>query len=446
MKKIPPGPRGLPLLGNSVGYIRDPLGTVTNAARQYGDIARLRLGPYRCDLVSRPEWIEHVLKGEHEKYVKDETTRDLIPVLGNGLLLSEGPFWRRQRKLSQPAFSMREVERYGRDMVACAEAMLATWQPGATRDVHHDMARVTLAIIARTMFGEEVAEEGERVGHALEAIMGVYASFWTWLPAWERLPAPPIRRFRAAVEELNGIILGLIRRRREQGPGRGDLLDRLLAARDDEGSGMTDHQLRDEAVTIYLAGHETTALALTYSLHLLAHHPEVDARLGEEVLAACGDRPPEIADLPRLPYAESVVREAMRLYPPAWIIGRQLVEGAEDEIGGYPIRPGTQVLFSPWVVHRDPRWFEAADEFRPGRWEGDLIKRLPRGSYFPFGDGPRICIGQHFAMIEAILLLAAIARRFRLRPVEGDRPLELVGSITLRPEGPVLLAPQARLG
>lgn len=442
--KVPPGPRGLPLIGNTIGYLRDPLGTFTGAARHYGDIARLRLGPLTCYLVSRPEWIEQVLKSEHEKYVKDELTRDLAPLVGNGLLLSEGDFWRRQRKLSQPAFSMREVEGYGREMVARGEDLLASWEPGETRDIHKDMARVTLAIIARTMFGAEVAEEGERIGHALEVIMQVYTSAWTWFPSWERLPIPKVRRFRAAAREVNDVILGIIRRRREQGPGQGDLLDRLLAARDDEGSGMTDLQLRDEAITIYLAGHETTALALTYALHLLAHHSEADARMAEEVRDACGDRPPEIADLPKLAYTGNVVREAMRLYPPAWVVGRQPIAGAEAEIGGYPIPRGTQVTLSPWVVHRDPRWFEAADQFRPERWEDDLIKRLPRGTYFPFGDGPRICIGQHFAMIEAILLLACIARRFRLRPA-NDRPLQLVPSITLRPKGPVLLAPQARV-
>jgi cytochrome P450 len=430
------------LVGNMFRYLRDPLTYLTRASRQYGDVVRSRLGPYNDYLISHPDLIEYVLRVHQENYIKDKVTQMLRPLVGNGLLTSEGPFWRRQRKLAQPGFQQSQVQAYAATMVDLAGRMLQSWESGRDVEVHGEMSRLTLAIVVRCLFSADVGDAAEVVGRSLDTIMGRFLDPSMWFPIRDHLPLPSTLRYKDAIRRIDEVVYGIIRKRRESKDDPGDLLSRLLAAQDDEGQGMTDKQLRDEVVTLFLAGHETTALALTYALHLLARHPEADARLGAELAEVLdGDRPPNVGDVPRLTYTEWVVREAMRLYPPAWGIGREALH--HDEVGGYFIPRGTQISVSMWVTHRDPRWYERPEEFRPERWAGDFIRQLPRGAYMPFGGGPRVCVGNHFAMMELVLVLATLARRYRFE-LADDPELEVVPSITLRPKGPVMLRPVAR--
>jgi len=429
-RKVPPGPRGGLLLGSTFAYLRDQLGFLTRAVRVYGDVVRLRLGNTTTYVLVNPEHIDYVLRSHADNFMKDMMTRWLIPLLGEGLLTSEGAVWRRQRKLAQPAFQRKEIERYAAVMVEHTERMLESWHDGQVQDPHEDLMRLTLSIVAKTLFDAELGGDATVVGESLEVVMNYFMSPMRWFGIREWLPLPSTRRYHRAIGRIDDIIYGIIRQRRESGQDPGDLLSRLLAAQDEQGGGMTDRQLRDESVTLMLAGHETTALVLFYTFYLLANSPEAEGRLASELREVLGDRPPTAADVPSLRYTEWVVREAMRLYPPAWGIAREAL--ADCEIGGYHVPKGTQLFMIQWLVHRDPRWFDDPEVFRPERWEHDLIKRLPRCAYFPFGDGPRICIGNHFAMMEAVLILATIARKYRLT-IEPGQTLELLPSITLRP-------------
>jgi cytochrome P450 len=429
--KSPPGPKGSLFLGSTFAYLRDPMGFVARAKRDHGDVVWLRLGNLRTYLVSHPEHIEYVLRTHADNFMKDKLTRWLIPLLGEGLLTSEGTFWRRQRRLAQPAFQHQQIERYAAVMVELTGRMLETWRDGEVRDPHEDLMRLTLGIVARTLFDAELSEDAETVGHSLEVVMNHFMSPMRWFRFLDYLPLPSSRRYWRAIGRLDEIVYKIIRSHRDEGRDRGDLLSRLLAARDEDGDGMTDRQLRDEVVTLVLAGHETTALVLFYVFYLMSGSPDVERRLAEELRTVLADRPPTAADVPNLKYSEWVIREAMRLYPPAWGIAREAL--ADCEIGGYHVPKGTQVFMTQWLVHHDARWFDDPEAFRPERWDNDLIKRLPRCAYFPFGDGPRVCIGNHFAMMEAVLILATIAQRYRLK-VEPGQTLEFLPSITLRPK------------
>jgi cytochrome P450 len=432
--KRPPVPKGHFLIGNAWQLYQDPFGYVLRWAREYGDVFRPRTGPMFHYVFNNPRDIEEILRGNHRNFRKDKGTRLLSGFLGEGLVTSEGELWRRQRRLAQPAFQLDQIEKYSTVMVAYTERLLKDWRPGQTRDLHADMMCLTMEIVAQTLFSATVTGQAVRVGEAMDAIMKYWASLSALLAAFVpwlmRLPTPGNRRYRRALNELDTIIRETITERRAGGPEPDDLLSRLQAARDEDGSRMSDRQLRDELVTLFVAGHETTALALSFCFYLLAQHPEVEARLAAELDEVLQGQPPTSAQVPRLRYTEWVVREAMRLYPPVPGIGRQAV--ADCEIGGYPIRAGTQIALIQWVVHRDPRWFDDPEAFKPERWDNDLARRLPRGAYFPFGDGPRGCIGNHFAMMEAVLILATVAQRYRLALVPGFR-LELLPSITLRP-------------
>lgn len=429
--KVPPGPKGLPLIGNAPLLVgNNPLQYTVDCARKYGDVIRFRFGTLRFYLIVHPGAIEYVLRGNHRNFKKDKGSHMLSGLVGQGLLTSEGDFWRRQRRLAQPAFQLEQIQKYSTTMVDAAERLMQDWRPGQTRDIHPDMARMTLDIIGQTLFSTSVTNVAGTVGAALHVLMEYFAGPVLWFPFLKWLPLPANRRFRKAVAQLDDIIYGAIEQRRKSGEDRGDLLSRLLAAQDEDGSVMTDKQLRDELITLFLAGHETTALAMSYTFYLLAQHPEVDAKLSAELDQVLGGRLPTNNDMPQLRYTEWVVREAMRLYPPAYSIGREAIN--DCEIGGYHVPKGTQVAIFQWVVHRDPRWYEDPEAFRPERWDNDLARRIPRCAYFPFGDGPRICIGNQFAMMEAVLCLATIAQRYRLTLAPGFE-LKLLPSVTLRP-------------
>jgi cytochrome P450 len=436
----PPAARGFPLIGSVVPLLRDPLGFLTQTAREKGDVVRIRFGPVEYYLLFHPRDVEYVLRGNHRNFIKDRGTRMLSAVLGQGLVTSSGELWRRDRQLIQPAFQREQVEKYAAVMVGYTQRRLQEWQAGQTRNLHADLMRLTLEIVAQTLFSASVSGQAAEVGRAMETLMKFWAGPAGLFPWWHRLPTPGNFRFRRVLRRLDEMLLNVIAERRSDGGGPEDLLSRLLHAQDEQGR-LSDQQLRDELVTLFLAGHETTALALTFCFYLLATHPEVDARLAAELDEVLGGWPPTPADLPQLRYTDWVVKEAMRLYPPVPSIGREAL--ADCEIGGYHVPRGTQVSLVQWVVHHDGRWFDDPLAFRPERWDNDLARRLPRCAYFPFGDGPRVCIGSHFAQMEAVLLLATVASRFRLALAPGQT-LVLLPSITIRPRGGIRMVVQER--
>jgi cytochrome P450 len=430
--KILPGPHGGWLFGNLKEFGADQLATMTRWAEEYGDIVFARFGPRRVVFVNHPELVEEVLVNQNRRFIKHYRLRQTRRTLGHGLLTSEGEFWRGQRKLAQPAFHRDRIAAYGRLMVEYTERMLASWHDGQTRDVQPDMMRLTLEIVAKTLFDAEIGGDTAEATEAMETLMRAFIARSGSLlapPHW--IPTPLNLRVERAIRRLERILAAVITARRASGQDRGDLLSMLLEAQDEEsGRRMSDRQLRDEVMTLFMAGHETTANTMAWAWVLLARHPEVEARLHAEVESVLGGRLPTVADLPRLKYAENVVSETLRVYPTVWVIGREAVEPVE--LGGYLIPAGTTVFMPQWVIHRDRRWFEDPLSFRPERWADGLHQRIHRYAYFPFGGGPRICIGNSFALMEATLILVTIARQFRLSLVPDARIAPLA-TITLRP-------------
>jgi cytochrome P450 len=439
--KLPPGPSSKSWTGTFKEYSRDPLGYLQKLSTEYGDIVTMRYYNLRFYLVNHPDFIEEVLVTHNRKFIKGRVLRANKRLFGNGLLTSEGDFWLRQRRLAQPAFHRGRVGSYADTMVRYTERLIADWKSGEERNVHAEMMRLTLQIVAKTLFDADVEGDAARVGIALEAIMELNSDFRKLMltPSW--LPIPRNIRAAAATRRLDKIIFRFITQRRANPADKGDLLSMLLAAQDDDGTHMTDRQLRDEVITIFLAGHETTANTLSWTWLLLSQNPVAEAKLHAELDAVLGGRSPSLDDLANLRYAGNVITESLRLYPPAWGMARLAIE--DVEIGGYPIPKGCGVSLAQWIVHRDPRWFDSPETFRPERWEGDLIKRLPRFAYFPFGGGPRQCIGSNFALMEATLLLAAIAQKYRMRVIP-EQEIVPMPTITLRPRYGIRAVLEAR--
>jgi cytochrome P450 len=432
-RRIPPSPPERLLFGHLL-ELHDILGFYPRCKETYGDVFQLSLAGWKSIVISHPEAIEYVLVTNHRNFVKHSFFwRHVIPIFGQGLLTSEGEKWVRQRKLIQPAFHKARVDSYAQVMVDSTQNMLEGWRAGETRDVHQDLMHVTMEIVARALFGAGISDaDAARVGRAFNiAVEEIAVRFQRpfKIPDW--VPVPSNVRFRGAVRELDRLVYGLIENRRRSGEGGNDLLSMLLEARYETGEAMSDAQVRDEAITIFLAGHETTALALSWTFYLLSTNPEADRRLHEELASVLGGERPGLEHLERLEYTRRVVTESMRLYPPAYAMGRESLQ--ECEIAGYHVPEGASVFIMPWIVHRDARWYPDPLRFDPDRWTPEFTKSLPAFAYLPFGGGPRRCIGNSFAMMEATLLLASIAQRFRLRLVEGHR-VEPFASITLRPK------------
>jgi cytochrome P450 len=440
-KKFPAGPSEV-LKRWSFGPLNNnPLEYFTTIAREYGDIAGLRILNFKTIFINHPDLIEEVLVTNARLYSKGRVLRANRHVFGEGLLTSEGDFWLRQRRLTQPAFHRARIASYAATMVEYAQRMMDGWRSGEERDAHGEMLRLTLQIVGKTLFDADVERDAQEVGKSLELLLEIGANFrrTIFVPHW--LPTPANLRVKREVARIEKIIYRIIGERRASGRDAGDLLSMLLAAQDEDGSRMTDKQLRDETITLFLAGHETTASTLSWTWWLLAQNPAAEAKLHAELDAVLGDRPPTLDDLPKLVYAGHVITESLRLYPAAWGLARLAVE--DHEIAGYPVTKGMGVTMAQWVVHRDTRWYDAPEEFRPERWENDLLKRLPRFAYFPFGGGPRQCIGNAFALMEATLILATIAQKFRLRLV-AKHPVVPLASITLRPRHGVRVVLEAR--
>jgi cytochrome P450 len=445
----PPGPRLSALQG--LVYrpgIGKPLTFFSDLAKNYGDVVSYRMGGEQVIFVSDPRFIKDILVTHDRNFIKGRGLQRAKRLLGEGLLTSEGAQHLRQRRLMQPAFHRDRIAGYGQTMVAYADRMRGGWPDGATLDIAHEMMRLTLSIVGKTLFDKDVESQAVEVR---EALAGVMESFWMMLLPFaeilEQLPIPVMRRARVSRQRLDAIIYGIIAERRTSGRDHGDLLSMLLNARDEDdageaGRGMTDEQVRDEAMTIFLAGHETTANALTWTWYLLSGAPEIEARVHEEIGRVLQGRLPAAADLGALTFVEKVVAESMRLYPPAWIVGRRAID--EYPIGGYVAPAKSLFLMSPWVVQRDARFFPEPERFDPDRWTPEFKASLPPFAYFPFGGGPRRCIGESFAWMELVLVVATIAQRWTLRLMPGH-PVETQPLVTLRTKHGMRMTLQRRI-
>ena len=441
VEQIMPGPKG----SRQAAMRRfggDPLTYLRQMATEYGDYVKIPLLVGNGALLVDPDAIEEVLVRKKRHFIKGRATRALGSLLGNGLLVAEGDFWRRQRRLAQPAFHKERINKYGERMVALASQMLDRWRDGQQMDVHDEMVHVTLAIVADALFSADLSGDADVVGESLATTLWHF-HWWSTkaflVPVW--VPVKPNRMFMKAKERLDRVVNGVIAERALGHEPHDDLLDMLLAARDVDGSAMSPRQLRDEVMTLMLAGHETTANTLTWTFLLLGQHPEVEERLVAELREVLGGRPPTVADLPTLKYTDMVIKESMRVFPAVWILGYQAVD--DTPIGPYMIRKGMTVFMSQWVNHHDPRWFPEPDEFRPERWLDPAMRSLPTYAYFPFGGGERMCIGKPFALMEAPLLLATIVQRFHLEVVR-DQQVTLDPSVTLRPGNGLQVTARAR--
>jgi cytochrome P450 len=440
---FPPGPKGNFFLGVMPEFNRDTLGFIERA-KNYGDVVRMRFLYLTVHFLYDPNHIEYVLSTNARNFIKSRSLRSPFfkRLVGKGLLTSEGEVWKRQRRLAQPAFHRQRISAYGDVMVEYTQRMLSTWKPGEVRDIHRDMMRLALEIVVKTLFNADVSNDADKVGDVLSRLVKPFASQATlkWI-ADNRLPTPTHRSFNHDANEIDAIVYRIIEARRTSGVDQGDLLSMLLAAHDEDGSQMTDRQLRDEVMTLFLAGHETTALTLSWAWYLIAHNPEVEQKFHQELDQVLGGRAPTAEDLMQLKYTEMIAKESMRLYPPAYGVGREALE--DCEIGGFRIPRGSQVFMFQWVTQRDPRFFPEPDEFKPERWTEDFVSALPKYAYFPFGGGPRICIGNYFAMMEVVLLMATIGQRFRFSLVQ-DQPVDLFPAMSLRPKEGIKVLVEAR--
>jgi cytochrome P450 len=439
---VPPGPRGAPLIGSALDLRRDVLGTYERARRAYGDVVRFVAGPpgVRATLyaVFHPDAVRRVLAGEADGYRKDNLFyEELRWALGDGLLNSQDERWLRQRRFIQPLFTRRRIAGYAQSMADEAGDLVARWRPWAVAarpaDMHAEMSRLTLRVVGRLLFGSDVERAVPVVAEAFP-ILGEYARARAFSPA--RLPrgwpTPSNRRAARAQRAVYGVCDELIAQRRAGPTGGDDLLSLLVEARND-GEQLDDAEIRDQVLIFLLAGHDTTALALTFALHLLGGHPDTQRRLRDEVDEVLGDRTPTAEDFEALAYTTMVLKEAMRLYPPAWGLGRRTVDG--DRIGGCDIPPGSDIAVSAWVTHRHPDFWEEPERFNPERFEPEREAARHRHAYFPFGAGPRACIGQYFSMLEAVIALAMIAQHYEVSSLTDRVPL--APRITLHPAAPV---------
>ncbi|MFD5428016.1 cytochrome P450 [Streptomyces sp. NPDC127084] len=428
------GPRRLPWLGNLPQFARDPLGFFVRL-RACGDLVAWRLGPQRALFVSRPEHIGELLTGIETVFRHPELGWAFTLVLGDGVVTSEGAAWRRKRALVQPAVRPRQVRMYATTMAACAAELADIWRAGQVIDVRREMLALTQRIAVRTLFGVDTAGREGVIGAAMDvaqrAIGDEFRGVTLFLPSW--VPTPGRRRLRRAVGVIDAEVGRVTGERRRNGADRDDLLSRLLAARDEQGRPLSDKEVRDEAVTLYIGGHETTGTTLTWAWYLLARSPEARARLGEELERVLGGRTPEFDDLRLLPYTEQVVKETLRLYPPVWLMTGIAKEGST--LGGHPVPEGTVVWSSQWSAHRDPRWFPEPDAFRPERWDTSEEPAAPDHAWFPFGGGARACLGARFAMVEAVLVLATLAQRFHVDSGRVEVPVK--PGLTLQPGAPM---------
>jgi cytochrome P450 len=431
------------MLGSLIMPGRDPLAIFSRFARDYGDIAFFRMSGERVYFINHPDYIRQVLVVDQAKYAKSRALERARKLLGGGLLTVDGADHQRKRRLVQPAFHRAQVQGYAETMIAHARRMSDRWTAGTTIDMSAEMMRLTLGIVARTLFDVDIELEADSVGAALTDVL---ETFWlTLLPFSDLVEAMPLRalkRSAGARARLDALIYQMIADRRRRGGERHDVLSMLIGS---DGDGTTprlsDQEIRDEVLTLLLAGHETTANALVWTFYLLSGAPEVGVRLRAEIDRVLAGRPPSAGDFDALPYASSVVTESMRLFPPAWTIGRRAKVAAE--LAGYAVPPGAMVFMSPWTMHRDARFYADPERFLPERWTAEFKASLPKHAYFPFGGGPRTCIGEAFAWMELVLVVATIAGRWDLRLLPGH-PVKVQPLLTLRARHGMRMTPQPR--
>jgi cytochrome P450 len=433
--------RTLPFVGDLLAFGSDRLGYLARAADRDGDVARIKLGPYQCWLLTHPDHVKDVLVEHPDRFRKGPVLQRARFVLGDGLLTAEGDVHRRHRKIVQPAFHSKRITGYAETMIARAVETSGTWTPGVPVDLHAETVRLTLASAGSALLGADVGEPDVRtVESAIADLINAYKL--AFIPfGWrlERVPIGPVRHLRRGRERLYSVVDRVIEARKADPGEAGDLLSSLVHPEDDER--LSDQEIRDHAVTLLLAGHETTANALAFAFHLLAHHPAIERRVHDEIDDVLDGDVPDADDADRLPLCQAVLSESLRMYPPSWMMARQALR--EHVVGDHVVRAGDLVLLSQWLVHRDPRWWPDPEMFRPERWLDSSSKQRPRWAYFPFGAGIRRCIGAGFASTEGVLALATIARRWRLRPMP-ERRLVLDPLITLRPRDGLWLRPELR--
>lgn len=445
MRTFPPGPQDLPLLGNTHRYSRDPLSFIETLTRSYNGLSTFTLGTEQTYLVNDPGEIERILVSEDSKFQKSQTIRSgsIDDLLGDGLLMSGGDFWQRQRQRAQPAFAPDRVMNFGETISGYAETMLSRWGDGEVVEIDPSMARITVKVIVSVMFGTELDDRTtQTVENNLEPLGKMFepkpAQFL--LPEW--VPTPERIEFENAVANLEEVLDTLVHERKATEDGEMDLLSILLRAQSDVDE-VTEELVRDELMTILLAGHDTTALSLTYTWYLLSQHPEIERRVHDEIDEVLGDELPTASDVRDLDLTERVIQEAMRLYPPVYTTFREPTEPIQ--LGGYQVPEGALVMLPQWGVHRDPRWYDDPETFDPDRWTSDRASGRPNYSYFPFGGGPRHCIGKHLSMLEAQIILATVAQNCRLRLApEQSENLEFAPTLTMHPSDPIQMQVQKR--
>ncbi len=431
---LPPGPKGLPVVGSLFDYFRDILGFLTRVSADYGDIVYYKLGSRKMYLLNNPEDIKDVLVTNNRNFEKSRALKRTKIVLGEGLLTNEGEPHLKQRRTIQPVFHHQRIKSYGDVMAEYSSRIGENWQNGSVVNIHKEMMKLTLSIVSKTIFDSDMESESDEIGKSLTDLVTLFPQMiFPYSEYLDNLPLPANKRFFNAKSKLDSIIYKMIEERRANPGEKMDLLSMLLEAQDEEGNGqkMSDLQVRDEAMTLFLAGQESTANSLVWTWYLISQHPQVEKKVHDEIESALQDRLPTLDDLGKLSYTQNVFKEALRLYPPAWALARQVKE--DYEVRGYTIPAGADIFISQYVVHRDPRLYREPDRFIPERWESEETKDLPRFAYFPFGGGTRRCIGEPFAWMEGIIIIAAIASKWKMRlvPHQSVVPEPL---ITIRPK------------
>ncbi|HET6856680.1 MAG TPA: cytochrome P450 [Streptomyces sp.] len=436
-----PGPRGLPFLGNLPQFGKAPL-AFFERLRAHGDMVRWRFGSTKCLFVADPQLVGELITEVERSFDQPELGIAFRTLMGDGIIVARGQDWRRKRSLVQPSVRPKQVRSYATTMTECTVDLADRWADGERVDVKREMAALTQQIAVRTIFGAGAAADAEAIGRAMDVaqqeIGAEFSGIGALLPDW--VPTPGRARIKRAAAVIDAEVAQVVEQHRNGDGERPDLLSRLLAAQDETGARLSDDEIRDETVTLYIAGHETTSSTLVWAWYLLARNPRVRTALAEELERVLGDREPGFDDFAKLTYAQAVVKETLRLYPTIWLLTGVAKEGAR--IGGLPVEPGTRVWCSQWVTQRDARWFPEPEEFRPERWDADNGEDIPEYAWFPFGGGPRVCLGARFAMVEAVLILAVLARRFDLEVDPGE--IGPVPSLTLQPDRDVLATVRAR--
>jgi cytochrome P450 len=449
-RKTPALPAGVDLGSGIMGLVRairmfggDQLATMLKLRDQYGPTYSVTVGGERVVVFSQPEHLHAILVEHADSFYKDadytDEKRGLARFVGQGLITSDGALWKKQRKLVAPAFHAKRIAAYADTMTTYTTSLIDMWRDGETRDIAKEMAALTIRIVGKTLF--DVDATGENAAPVLSAMETIQESQGTLTLVPEWIPTPANLRKKRSVRELDRLVYGIIGERQANEADRGDLLSMLVSARDEHGQPMEPQQIRDEAVTLFLAGHETTANTLNWTFTLLAQNPEIEATLHEELDAVLGGRAPTMADLDQLQYTEQVIKESMRLYPPAWSIGRVAIE--DVQIGEWTLPRGTRAGIVTYMTHHDPALWDQPERFDPTRFGPEREATTPKYAYLPFGGGPRVCIGNHFAMMEAKLLLAGIASRYQLRLAKGHH-VEMLPRITLNPKGGLPMRIQER--